>query len=95
MQTRRWEWRRIRARQPRSGHPGPCPRLGHSFTMSESDHICYVFGGLANEITEDGQSLPRYMNDLYTIDMKPTTTHFQWECPAVKIYINFLSIFIL
>uniref|UniRef100_A0A914EFK1 Fibronectin type-III domain-containing protein n=1 Tax=Acrobeloides nanus TaxID=290746 RepID=A0A914EFK1_9BILA len=78
LQVARWEWRRLRVRPPATGHPGPCPRLGHSFSLS-SAHECFVFGGLANN---GGDTiLPRYLNDLYVLDLKTGANNLQWIFP--------------
>jgi hypothetical protein len=46
-QASRWEWKKLRPKAPRNGAPGPCPRLGHSFTII--GNRVYLFGGLAND----------------------------------------------
>uniref|UniRef100_A0A915MPW2 Kelch repeat-containing protein n=1 Tax=Meloidogyne javanica TaxID=6303 RepID=A0A915MPW2_MELJA len=68
LQTSRWEWRQIRVRPPQTGQAGPCPRLGHSFTLGSS-HYAFVFGGLANDSEDPKINIPRYLNDLYAIDL--------------------------
>ncbi|MFH4982206.1 hypothetical protein AB6A40_008915 [Gnathostoma spinigerum] len=80
LQASRWEWRHLRARPPKSGHPGPCPRLGHSFTLA-SNQVCYVFGGLANDSADYKTNIPRYLNDLFAIDLRCGSNNLQWECP--------------
>lgn len=80
LQASRWEWRRLRARPPKSGHPGPCPRLGHTFTLA-SDQMCYVFGGLANDSADPKNNIPRYLNDLFSIDLRYGSNNLQWDCP--------------
>uniref|UniRef100_F1KTK5 Host cell factor 1 n=1 Tax=Ascaris suum TaxID=6253 RepID=F1KTK5_ASCSU len=80
LQASRWEWRRLRARPPKSGHPGPCPRLGHTFTLA-SNQICYVFGGLANDSADPKNNIPRYLNDLFVIDLRYGSNNLQWDCP--------------
>lgn len=82
LQAKRWEWRQLRARPPKTGHPGPCPRLGHSFTMT-SKQVCYVFGGLANDNMGLNRNVPTYLNDLYAIDLKADNNNLQWEFPEV------------
>jgi hypothetical protein len=47
VQASRWEWKKLRPKAPRNGAPGPCPRLGHSFTII--GNRVYLFGGLAND----------------------------------------------
>ncbi|KHN78710.1 Host cell factor 1 [Toxocara canis] len=80
LQASRWEWRRLRARPPKTGHPGPCPRLGHTFTLA-SNQVCYVFGGLANDSADPKNNIPRYLNDLFMIDLRYGSNNLQWECP--------------
>ena len=55
-QASRWEWKRLRPKSPRIGHP-PCPRLGHSFTMVGNK--VYLFGGLANDSEDPKNNIPR------------------------------------
>lgn len=81
LQASRWEWRKLRPRPPRSGQAGPCPRLGHSFTLG-SDGMSYVFGGLTHESTPEG-AVTRYLNDLYVVDLKNAPNGLQWVCPQV------------
>lgn len=45
----------------------PSARLGHSFTLV--DRRCYLFGGLENESTDPKDNIPRYLNDLYVLDL--------------------------
>uniref|UniRef100_A0A914L0H2 Fibronectin type-III domain-containing protein n=1 Tax=Meloidogyne incognita TaxID=6306 RepID=A0A914L0H2_MELIC len=79
LQTSRWEWRQIRVRPPQTGQAGPCPRLGHSFTLGSS-HYAFVFGGLANDSEDPKINIPRYLNDLYAIDLSQSPTMW-WEVP--------------
>uniref|UniRef100_A0A0N5AJR7 Host cell factor 1 n=1 Tax=Syphacia muris TaxID=451379 RepID=A0A0N5AJR7_9BILA len=80
LQTSRWEWRLLRVRPPKSGDLGPCPRLGHSFSLA-SDQLCYLFGGLANDSCDVKQNIPRYLDDLFILDLQYGTNNLQWECP--------------
>ncbi|GMR48571.1 hypothetical protein PMAYCL1PPCAC_18766 [Pristionchus mayeri] len=77
----RWEWKRLRPRPPKIGGSGPCPRLGHSFTVT-SNQVAYVFGGLANHSTDPKNNVPQYLNDLYSIDLKSGHAALQWESPV-------------
>jgi host cell factor len=63
--------------KPPDDCPPPCPRLGHSFTMV-GDKI-YLFGGLANESDDPKNNIPRYLNDMYTLEIKGNVC--QWELP--------------
>ena len=71
----RWEWRRLTP----LGTP-PCPRLGHSFNLLNQK--AYIFGGLANDSADPKINIPRYMNDMHTLDIKEGKT-LQWESPRM------------
>ncbi|XP_039297456.1 host cell factor 1 [Nilaparvata lugens] len=77
LQASRWEWKRLRPRPPRHGPP-PCPRLGHSFTLIGNK--VYLFGGLANDSDDPKNNIPRYLNDLYTLELKQNNST-AWEIP--------------
>ncbi|KAM4571253.1 LOW QUALITY PROTEIN: host cell factor 1b [Fundulus diaphanus] len=79
LQASRWEWKRLKAKSPKKGPP-PCPRLGHSFSLIGSR--CYLFGGLANDSEDPKNNIPRYLNDLYCLELKPGSTVVSWEIPA-------------
>ncbi|CAJ0602957.1 unnamed protein product [Cylicocyclus nassatus] len=81
LQASRWEWRKLRPRPPRSGGAGPCPRLGHSFSLA-SNQICYLFGGLANQSPDPKQNNPVYLDDLFTLDIRGPVGSLQWELPV-------------
>ncbi|WKY06448.1 hypothetical protein Q1695_006551 [Nippostrongylus brasiliensis] len=81
LQASRWEWRKLRPRPPRSGGSGPCPRLGHSFSLA-SNQICYVFGGLANDSNDPKQNAPVYLDDFFSIDVRGPVGSLQWEQPV-------------
>uniref|UniRef100_A0A3Q3W8C4 Fibronectin type-III domain-containing protein n=1 Tax=Mola mola TaxID=94237 RepID=A0A3Q3W8C4_MOLML len=68
LQASRWEWKRLKAKAPKNG-PLPCPRLGHSFSLIGSS--CYLFGGLANDSEDPKNNIPRYLNDLYCLELRP------------------------
>ncbi len=74
-----WEWRRIKPRPPKNGDPLPRPRLGHSFTLIGNK--IYLFGGLANDSDNPKTNLPKYLNDLYTLELKANVNMYQWERP--------------
>lgn len=75
LQATRWEWRKLNP----SG-PHPCPRIGHSFTLIGSK--IFLFGGLANESNDPKNNIPKYLNDLYTLDFT-TSSEGRWETPVV------------
>ncbi|ESO01612.1 hypothetical protein HELRODRAFT_157199 [Helobdella robusta] len=76
----RWEWKKLKPKPPRNGSP-PCPRLGHSFTLAGNK--VFLFGGLANESDDPKNNIPKYLNDLYTLEMKVSTNTYAWETPLV------------
>lgn len=78
-QASKWEWRRLKPKPPKSG-PAPCPRLGHSFTLVNNK--VYLFGGLANDSADPKNNVPRYLNDLYTLDIR--TSPVQWDIPITS-----------
>ncbi|XP_040909438.1 host cell factor 1b [Toxotes jaculatrix] len=79
LQVSRWEWKRLKAKAPKSGPP-PCPRLGHSFSLIGS--CCYLFGGLANDSEDPKNNIPRYLNDLYCFELRPGSSVVGWEIPV-------------
>lgn len=76
LQASKWEWKKISPKSPKAGPP-PCPRLGHSFTIVNSR--VYLFGGLANDSEDPKNNVPRYLNDLYTLDIR--SNPMQWDIP--------------
>ncbi|XP_067133826.1 host cell factor 1 isoform X2 [Centruroides vittatus] len=78
LQASRWEWKRLKPRSPKSGSP-PCPRLGHSFTLINNK--VYLFGGLANDSEDPKNNIPRYLNDLYTLELRPHSSIMTWDVP--------------
>lgn len=78
LQATKWEWKKLMPIQPENG-PEPCPRLGHTFTMV-GDRI-YLFGGLANESEDPKNNIPKYLNDLYTLDVSTSTNIQKWDLP--------------
>ncbi|XP_055591649.1 host cell factor isoform X2 [Uranotaenia lowii] len=77
LQATKWEWKKLKPKPPESGQP-PCRRLGHSFTLV-GDKI-YLFGGLANESDDPKNNIPKYLNDLYILEIK--NNQLQWEIPT-------------
>uniref|UniRef100_H2YCT8 Fibronectin type-III domain-containing protein n=1 Tax=Ciona savignyi TaxID=51511 RepID=H2YCT8_CIOSA len=77
LQASRWEWKKLSPRPPHNGPP-PLPRLGHSFTLV-GDQV-FLFGGLANESDDPKTNIPRYLNDLYTLDIRNPNSAV-WEVP--------------
>lgn len=80
LQASRWEWKRLKPRPPKNAPP-PCPRLGHSFTLIGNK--VYLFGGLANESDDPKNNVPRYLNDLYTLELRPFSSVMNWDVPPV------------
>ncbi|XP_043934350.1 host cell factor 1-like isoform X2 [Protopterus annectens] len=80
LQASRWEWKKLKPKSPRNG-PLPCPRLGHSF--SAVDSRCYLFGGLANDSEDPKYNIPRYLNDLYVLELKTGSGVVGWDIPVI------------
>ncbi|XP_042265246.1 host cell factor 1-like isoform X1 [Thunnus maccoyii] len=81
LQASRWEWKRLKAKPPKNS-PLPCPRLGHSFSLIGSR--CYLFGGLANDSEDPKNNIPRYLNDLYCLELRPGSSVVGWELPVTS-----------
>uniref|UniRef100_A0A671QZE1 Host cell factor 1 n=1 Tax=Sinocyclocheilus anshuiensis TaxID=1608454 RepID=A0A671QZE1_9TELE len=79
LQASRWEWKKLKPKAPKSGAP-PCPRLGHSFSLVGNK--CYLFGGLANDSEDPKNNIPRYLNDLYTLELRPGSSIVGWDIPV-------------
>ncbi|CAH1103409.1 unnamed protein product [Psylliodes chrysocephalus] len=79
LQASKWEWKKLKPKQPKLGPP-PCPRLGHSFTLVNAK--VYLFGGLANDSADPKNNVPRYLNDLYTLDIRSNPV--QWDIPQTN-----------
>ncbi|XP_072402823.1 host cell factor-like [Diabrotica undecimpunctata] len=79
LQAAKWEWKKLKPKEPKIGDP-PCPRLGHSFTIVNSK--VYLFGGLANDSADPKNNIPRYLNDLYTLDIR--SNPMQWDVPQTN-----------
>ncbi|XP_069697003.1 host cell factor 1-like isoform X2 [Periplaneta americana] len=80
LQASRWEWKHLKPRPPKQGSP-PCPRLGHSFTLI--GNRVYLFGGLANDSEDPKINMPRYLNDLYTLELRGKNSTV-WELPVTS-----------
>ncbi|KAL4646273.1 host cell factor 1-like [Arapaima gigas] len=78
LQASRWEWKKLKPKAPKNGPP-PCPRLGHSFSLVGSK--CYLFGGLANDSEDPKNNIPRYLNDLYILELRPGSGVVGWDIP--------------
>ncbi|XP_059394410.1 host cell factor 1-like [Carassius carassius] len=78
LQASRWEWKKLKPKAPKNGAP-PCPRLGHSFSIVGNK--CYLFGGLANDSEDPKNNIPRYLNDLYTLELRPGSSVMGWDIP--------------
>ncbi|KAM5171973.1 host cell factor 2 [Mantella aurantiaca] len=81
LQASRWLWRKLKP-QPASSGSLPCPRLGHSFSLHGNK--CYLFGGLANESEDTNNNIPRYLNDLYELELRPGSGVVGWTIPQTK-----------
>ncbi|XP_051531491.1 host cell factor 1-like [Myxocyprinus asiaticus] len=79
LQASRWEWKKLKPKAPKNGAP-PCPRLGHSFSLVGNK--CYLFGGLANDSEDPKNNIPRYLNDLYTLELRPGSSVAGWDVPV-------------
>ncbi|XP_029154813.1 host cell factor 1 isoform X2 [Nylanderia fulva] len=77
LQASRWEWKRLKPKPPKH-EPPPCPRLGHSFTLI--GNRVFLFGGLANDSDDPKNNIPRYLNDLYILELLPNG-QTAWEVP--------------
>ncbi|XP_040886622.1 host cell factor 2 [Toxotes jaculatrix] len=81
LQASRWLWKKLKPRAPRNGSP-PCPRIGHSFTLVGNK--CYLFGGLANDSEDPNGNIPRYMSDLYELELQSVSGARAWSIPETK-----------
>ncbi|KYQ49475.1 Host cell factor [Trachymyrmex zeteki] len=77
LQASRWEWKRLKPKPPKH-EPPPCPRLGHSFTLI--GNRVFLFGGLANDSDDPKNNIPRYLNDLYTLELL-SNGNTVWDVP--------------
>ncbi|XP_034433514.1 host cell factor 2 isoform X3 [Hippoglossus hippoglossus] len=81
LQASRWLWKKLKPRAPRNGLP-PCPRIGHSLTLV--GNRCYLFGGLANDSEDPNGNVPRYMGDLYELELQAGSGVRGWSIPETK-----------
>lgn len=77
LQASKWHWRKLKPKPP-SYYLPPCPRIGHSFTLI--GRKIYLFGGLANDNNDPRNNSPRYLNDLYTLDISSPDA-LGWDIP--------------
>ncbi|KAK2898201.1 hypothetical protein Q8A73_014581 [Channa argus] len=75
------QWKCLKAKATKNGPP-PCPRLGHSFSLIGSR--CYLFGGLANDSKDPKNNIPRYLNDVYCLELRPGPNVVGWEVPMSR-----------
>ncbi|EUB63789.1 Host cell factor 1 [Echinococcus granulosus] len=78
LQASKWEWKRLKPKPPRNG-PLPCPRIGHSFTLV--GQRAFLFGGITNDSEDPKNNIPRYLNDLYTLELRPNSSAMCWDIP--------------
>ncbi|XP_069785357.1 host cell factor 1-like isoform X2 [Narcine bancroftii] len=78
LQASRWEWKKLKPKPPKNGSL-PCPRLGHSFSLVGNK--CYLFGGLANDSEDPKNNIPRYLNDIYILELRPGSGAVSWDNP--------------
>ncbi|XP_024150389.1 host cell factor 2 [Oryzias melastigma] len=81
LQASRWLWKKLKPRAPRNGVP-PCPRIGHSFTLVGNK--CYLFGGIANDSEDPNGNVPRYLDDLYELELQTLSGVRGWNIPEAK-----------
>ncbi|KAM9705210.1 LOW QUALITY PROTEIN: host cell factor 2 [Menidia menidia] len=81
LQASRWLWKKLKPRLPRTGPP-PCPRIGHSFTLL--GNRCFLFGGLANDCEDPNGNVPRYLDDLYELELQAVTGARGWSLPQPR-----------
>ncbi|VDL90481.1 unnamed protein product [Schistocephalus solidus] len=78
LQASKWEWKRLKPKAPRNG-PSPCARIGHSFTLV--GQRAFLFGGITNDSEDPKNNIPRYLNDLYTLELRPNSSAMCWDIP--------------
>ncbi|VDQ10939.1 unnamed protein product [Trichobilharzia regenti] len=71
LQASRWEWKRLKPKPAKHG-PCPCPRIGQR---------AFLFGGITNDSDDPKNNIPRYLNDLYTLELKPNASTMSWDIP--------------
>ncbi|CAL1568706.1 unnamed protein product [Knipowitschia caucasica] len=78
LQASRWLWKKLKPRAPKTGFP-PCARIGHSFTLAGNK--CYLFGGLANDSEDPNGNIPRYLGDLFELELQSISGARGWSIP--------------
>ncbi|XP_078138056.1 host cell factor 2 [Centroberyx gerrardi] len=81
LQASRWLWKKLKPRSPRTAPP-PVPRIGHSFTLVGNK--CFLFGGLANDSEDPNGNTPRYLGDLYELELQSVSGARGWSVPETK-----------
>ncbi|XP_055087694.1 host cell factor 2 isoform X2 [Periophthalmus magnuspinnatus] len=81
LQASRWLWKKLKPRAPKTGSP-PCARIGHSFTLVGNK--CYLFGGLANDSEDPNGNIPRYLGDLFELELQSVSGARGWSIPETK-----------
>ncbi|XP_055009397.1 host cell factor 2 isoform X2 [Boleophthalmus pectinirostris] len=81
LQASRWLWKKLKPRAPKIGSP-PCARIGHSFTLTGNK--CYLFGGLANDSEDPNGNIPRYLGDLFELELQSVSGARGWSIPETK-----------
>jgi len=77
LDTSIWEWKLLKPKAIKNGTV-PSPRIGHTITCIDSK--LYLFGGLENRSEDPSNNIPRYLNDLWRIQIR-TIGNMQWEIP--------------
>ncbi|XP_043943135.1 host cell factor 2 [Protopterus annectens] len=81
LQASYWLWKKLNPEPPTSDSL-PCPRLGHSFNLHGNK--CYLFGGLTNDGEDLSSNIPRYLNDLYELELRPGSGVVGWKVLDTK-----------
>nr|XP_046914533.1 host cell factor 2-like [Dermatophagoides farinae] len=79
-----WEWKKIIPFVEKN-QESPCARLGHSFVMHTSGQKILLFGGMFNQNEDDPLNhSPKYLNDLYILDIGKDSSNYKWSIPVTK-----------
>ncbi|XP_027196008.2 host cell factor 2-like [Dermatophagoides pteronyssinus] len=79
-----WEWKKIIPFVEKN-QESPCARLGHSFVMHTSGQQIFLFGGMFNQNEDDPLNHnPKYLNDLYVLDIGKGSSNYKWSIPVTK-----------
>ncbi|CAG7817931.1 unnamed protein product [Allacma fusca] len=82
LQVSRWEWKKLKPKHCRTSlESEPRARLGHSFTLV--NNIAYLFGGLANARDDPKNNVPLYLDDLWTLELRPNGS-VAWDKPQAQ-----------